>query len=130
MRNDREYQICKDIAIYLRYQYPDVLFRFDMAGLNLSKAQAGRNKAIQVGLKWPDLFIAEPSRDGRYKGLFIEIKTEGTKLYLCSNNSKYATDHILAQALCLDSLGNRGYRAHFSCGFDAVKQSIDNYLKS
>lgn len=61
MRNE-EYQIYKQIATYMRYQYPKVAYRFDQAGLNLSKAQAGMNKAIQDSRGWPDLFIAEPKK--------------------------------------------------------------------
>jgi hypothetical protein len=90
MRNNREYQICKNIAIYMRQQYPDVIFHFDLAGLNLSKAQAGMMKAIQGGRGWPDLFIAEIRTIFReedelpfgtqYHGLFIEVKKEGTIL--------------------------------------------------
>ena len=84
MRNNREYQICKDIAIYMRLQYPNIIFHFDLAGLNLSRAQAGMMKAIQGGRGYPDLFIAEPRlifRDDddlpfgtNYYGLFIEVK--------------------------------------------------------
>lgn len=60
MRGHPEYNVAKAIAEYMRFQYPKVLFRTDMAGLNLSKAQAGMNKMVQSGKGWPDFFIAEP----------------------------------------------------------------------
>jgi hypothetical protein len=125
MRNNREYQICKDIAIYLRLQYPWVIFHFDLAGLNLSRAQAGMMKNIQGGRGWPDLFIAE--HRGIFKGLFIEIKAEGTRLY--KKDSFCATPHIEEQESCLFKLKDNEYYAEFGIGFDDCKQIIDNYLK-
>jgi hypothetical protein len=134
MRNNREYQICKDIAIYLRLQYPTVIFHFDLAGLNLSRAQAGMMKAIQGGRGWPDLFIAEPKimeyDDGSkeiIKGLFIEIKKEGTLIWTAKGNP--STPHIKEQIDCLNLLCEKGYLADFGVGFDDCKNFIDSYLK-
>ena len=79
MRDDREYHICKQIAEYLRHQYPKVVFHFDYAGMKHTKAEAGRMKAIQGDRGFPDLFIAEPMMfaGGKgYSGLFIEVKAE------------------------------------------------------
>jgi hypothetical protein len=124
-RNNREYQICKDIALYLRLQYPKVLFHFDLAGLNLSRAQAGMMKAIQGGRGWPDLFIAHPSK-GKY-GLFIEIKAENTRLWKVRGD--VVNDHIKEQMICLSFLGSLGFEADFGVGFDDCKKMIDNYLR-
>lgn len=33
-----EYVLCRQIAYYIRAQYPGTIFRFDLAGLNLSVA--------------------------------------------------------------------------------------------
>jgi hypothetical protein len=125
MRNNREYVICKDIALYLRLQYPNVLFHFDLAGLNLSMAQAGMNKAIQGGRGWPDLFIAQPSK-GR-SGLFIEVKKEGTKIY--NTKGSPATPHIAEQIQMHNRLTHRGYESVFAIGFDEAKLLIDIYLR-
>ena len=125
MRNNREYQICKDIAIYLRMQYPNVIFHFDLAGLNLSRAQAGMMKSIQGGRGWPDLFICE-SRKG-CNGLFIEVKTEGIKLCKMDKITPIS-EHIKEQIECMDNLIASGYRCHFGVGFDQCKIYIDNYL--
>jgi hypothetical protein len=125
MRNNREYQICKDIAHYLRLQYPDILYHFDLAGLNLSRAQAGMMKAIQGGRGWPDLFIAKP-RSG-YHGLFIEVKIEGTKLF--KKDLTPATPHIGEQCDMRVELAERYYKATFAVGFDEAKRIIDDYLK-
>ena len=127
MRSQKEYNTCKAIAQYLRLQYPNVIFHFDLAGLNLSRAQAGMTKAIQGGKGWPDLFIAEPGQKFKYHGLFLEIKTEDTKL-LNKMRSGYATQHLFDQAMFIDRLQKKGYKAEFACGFDEAKTIIDNYL--
>lgn len=129
MRSQKEYNTCKAIAQYLRLQYPNVIFHFDLAGLNLSRAQAGMMKAIQGGKGWPDLFIAEPDWRHDYHGLFLEIKAEGTNL-LNKNISGYATPHLRDQAMIIAGLQIKGYKAEFAVGFDKAKEMIDTYLNS
>lgn len=124
-RENKEYQLCKAIALYMKLQYPDVIYRFDMAGLNLSIAQAGMNKAIQCGKGWPDLFIAEPRHP--YKGLFLELKAEGVKLQ--NKDGSYATPHLKEQYDMLYKLRLKGYWSDFAVGFDQAKNKIDEYLK-
>lgn len=128
MSEHRETQIYRDIALYLKMQYPKVMYHFDPTGLNLTKTQAGILKSIQGGKGYPDLFIIEPSKDRKYIGLFIEVKKEGTNLYK-NKGIDYIDDHVLSQALCLDALERRGYRAVFGIGFDVCKSIIDKYLK-
>jgi hypothetical protein len=137
MKNNREYIICKDIAQYMRLQYPKVIFHFDLAGLNLSRAQAGMMKAIQGGRGWPDLFIVQPNSllevfEGQssinfYYGLFIEVKKEGTLIW--KRKGGPVNDHIKEQIDMLNKLTELGYKAEFAIGFDEAKQLIDNYLR-
>jgi len=119
-----EYILCRQIATYLKAQYPDVLFRFDQAGLNLSKTQAGMNKAIQHSKGFPDLMILE-KRAG-YGGLFVELKREGARLF--KKNGEPATEHIGDQIVWINNLNKKGYATAFGLGFDGVKKLIDNYL--
>jgi hypothetical protein len=123
-RNNREYQICRDLALYMKLQYPKVLYHFDLTGLNLSIAQAGMSKAIQRGKGWPDLFIAEPR--GIFHGMFIEIKAEDTKLY--NKATLPRTPHLQEQENCLFALEDNEYVAKFGVGFDECKFLIDEYL--
>lgn len=125
MRNNPEHNLCRAIATYLHLQYPKVLFHYDLAGLNLSKAQAGMMKSIQGGTGWPDLFIAEPR--GRFHGLFIEVKPEGTNITKV-RTPEYATPHIADQASVIGELEGRGYAACFCCGFNEAQKVIDAYL--
>ena len=127
MRNNEEYVVCRQISQYLRYQYPKVLFHFDMAGLNLSKAQAGMNKAIQHGRGYPDLVILEHNKFNR--GLFIEVKRCGEKIFK-KDNITFRSVHIEEQYNILVALLKRGYHAVFGIGFDNCKEIIDNYMKN
>jgi hypothetical protein len=124
MRSNKEYELAKAVATYLRLQYPKVIFHFDLAGLNLSRAQAGMMKAIQGGRGWPDLFIAEPK--GEYSGLFIELKPDKTKLH--KTNGEFKTPHLFEQMECINRLWGRGYKSAFGIGFDNTKKIIDNYM--
>lgn len=133
MRIKPEYLLAKDVAYYLQLQYPDVLFRFDLNGLNLSKTQAGMNKSIQKRKGFPDLEIFAGSGNNQqqvpqiWNGLLIELKTEGTKLFL-KDGKTYATPHLKEQAECHAQLVKAGYYACFACGFDEVQSVIDKYL--
>lgn len=130
MRNNAEYTLCKQIAAYLRIKYPTVVFHFDLAGLNLSRAQAGMTKAIQGGKGWPDLFIAKPristDPDCYYAGLFIELKAEGTRLYKRDNT--YATPHLQEQGEMMSKLFRAGYYCKFAVGYNEAVRIIDKYL--
>lgn len=127
MKANKEYIVCKQIAAYLRLQYPNVLFHFDLTGLSLSKAQAGMNKAIQYGRGWPDLFIASPATDGFCRGLFLELKAEGTRLL--KKDGSIATPHLVEQYDMINRLRNAGYKAHIVVGYDQAVRIIEEYLK-
>ena len=131
-----EHELYKLIARYLQLQYPNVIYRFDLAAdLKLTPGQARTHKKLHPERGYPDLFIAEP-KDGLnmrtggnpnvYAGLFIEIKKEGTRLK--KKDGSWASDHIAEQVNTLDRLEFRGYRATFGVGFDEVKNIIDEYL--
>jgi hypothetical protein len=113
----------------MRLQYPATLFHFDLAGLNLSRAQAGMMKAIQGNRGFPDLFIAESKHylNVHYYGLFIEVKAEGTRLY--KKNLEAATPHLNEQMEFHDVLRMKGYKCEFGVGWDECKKIIDSYLK-
>lgn len=121
-----EYVLCRQVAYYLRAQYPKTLFRFDYAGNNLSKTQAGLNKMIQCRRGFPDLEIFE-KRNG-YGGLLIELKPEGTKLY--KKDGTPVTPHIAEQLDCLLNLKLKGYCVSFGIGFENTRKLIDDYLNN
>ena len=127
MANKPEYYVAMAVSQYLKVKYPNVIFRFDQAGYNLSIAQAGMNKAIQMReFKYPDLFIAKPNK--RYAGMYLEIKKDGENLYK-KDGKTYKTDHLLGQRQAMGKLIDAGYFASFAIGFDQAKSIIDNYMK-
>lgn len=123
----REHDIYKMIADYLRYQYPTVIYRFDLAAdLKLTMGQASKHKRLQRYRGYPDLFIAEPK--GKYGGLFLEIKKDGVRIFK-QDGTLVSDEHIREQFDMLADLRQRGYAAEFGIGFDATKKLIDDYMK-
>lgn len=130
----REHDIYTQIADYLRYAYPRVIYRFDLAAdLKLTIGQASKHKRLQRYRGYPDLFIAEPRTvkigDDKYQyaGLFLEIKKPGTRI-LTKDGRLVADAHIREQFDMLEDLRGRGYMAEFACGFDEAKEIIDRYM--
>ncbi len=124
-RNNKEYEVCKTIAKYMKLQYPHTSYHFDLAGQNLSKAQAGMMKAIQGLEKFPDFFLMEAR--GEYIGLFLEVKHKDKKVFK-QDGSILADEHLQGQATTLTKLSLKGYRARFAIGFDECKKMIDAYM--
>lgn len=125
-----EHEMYIQIADYMRYQYPEVIYRFDLAAdLKLSIGQAKKHKRLQGRRGYPDLFIAEVRSlgDRYYHGLFIELKKAGTRIY--RKDGRLVSDaHIREQFDMLEQLRQRGYKAEFAVGFDEAKEIIDKYL--
>ena len=121
-----EHDLYTMLADYLRYNYKDIIWRFDLAAdLKLSIGQAMKHKRLQQHRGYPDLFIAEPR--GEYHGVYIELKKAGTRIYK-KDGTLVADQHIREQFDVLEQLRKRGYMAEFACGFDEAKKIIDGYL--
>ncbi len=129
-----EQQLVEQLARYMQFAHPDVLYRFDLAAdLKLTVGQAARHKRLHPHRGWPDLFVAAPRVDlqitdflpDRY-GLFIELKREGTRIK--KRNGEWASDHIAEQAAIHEHLRAAGYAAAFACGLDEAISHIDKYL--
>ena len=135
-----EKDIVKNVALYLQMQFPDAIYRFDIAAdLVLTVGQARRNKTLHPKRGFPDLSIAEPKR-GR-SGLYIELKIAGTKLLRSKDAKKILTGdsrkrlagdwfnlHIEEQADFLKRLHRKNYYATFACGYDQTIEIIDWYF--
>lgn len=135
-----EHNLYEQIARYLQLQYPNVIYRFDIAAdLKLTPGQAAKHKRLHPERGYPDLFIAESSENiddkdwnsivrewGFYFGLYIEIKKDGEKL--TKKDGSWRTPHIAEQAEMLEKLRQAGYKAEFGIGFEGCKLIIDDYL--
>ena len=122
----KEHDLYAMLADYLRYNYKNIIWRFDLAAdLKLTIGQARKHKRLQQRRGYPALFIAEPR--GKYHGAYIELKRPGTRI-LKKDGTLVADEHIREQFDVLEQLRKRGYMAEFACGFDEAKEIIDNYL--
>lgn len=112
------------ISKYLRLQYPNVIYRFDLAAdMHLSLGLARRNKALNPFRGYPDLFIAEPKKG--YNGLYLELKAVNV---FKQDGTLKKSDHLQAQQRFLSVLQKKGYKAEFAIGFNHTKSLIDNYM--
>lgn len=122
------------VADYLKLQHKDVVFHTDFAaGMKLPIWLAARNKRLQSGKGFPDLFIAKPWRTPRsvkYAGLFIELKHPegGHQPYLKDGVTRSGDKHCLTQWEVLDWLTGQGYYARMAVGFEQARTIIDWYL--
>lgn len=135
----REHQLYEKIARYMQTEYPDVVYRFDIAAdLKLTKGQAAKFKRLHPDRGYPDLFIAKP-RDGLnmetggnpnyYAGLYIELKAEGNSPFR-KNGTLKKDQHLEEQQMMLERLRYNGYKAVFATGFKETKAIIDGYLNN
>ena len=123
----KEHDLYAMLADYLRYNYKNIIWRFDLAAdLKLTIGQARKHKRLQQHRGYPDLFIAEPR--GKYHGAYIELKKAGTKIFT-EKGTLVSNEHIREQFDMLEQLRRKGYIAEFACGFDEAKEIIDNYLR-
>lgn len=123
-----EHNLYERIARYLQQQYPDVIYRFDLAAdLKLTPGQAAKHHRLHPERGYPDLFIAEAR--GKYHGFYLEIKTKSNSPYKKDGTLK-KDKHVEEQAEMLKKLRARGYKAEFGVGFEECKRIIDEYLRS
>ncbi len=136
MARKDETQIQIKLAEYIAENYPDVEFHSDYgSGARLRPYQAKEQSRLNAGRRaWPDVFIAEPQSSPEsalpkihFCGLFIELKTEGTRIFK-KDGTLVADEHIREQFDKLESLRRRGYCAEFACGLEEAKKLVDKYL--
>ncbi len=121
-----EHQLYDLVAGYMQVQYPDVIYRFDLASdLKLTPGQARKHKKLHPFRGYPDLWVAEPR--GKYHGLYIEIKKDGESPFK-KNGELKKDEHLEEQQEMLERLEFRDYKAVFGVGFDEIKDILDKYL--
>lgn len=125
-RYKSEANLHEQVADYLRLQYPAVLFHTDFAaGIKMTMGQAVKNKRLQSGRGWPDLFIAH--RTKAYSGLALELKKEGVRILL--KNGNFTTGkHVREQLAVLEQLQQQGFAGRIVVGFEQAKMAIDYYM--
>ena len=138
MKHD-EAKLSENVADYLKSQ--NILYRYDIADMNLTAPQAGRMKRLQMTQRgYPDLFICHPS--GIYHGMYIELKKDESEVF--NKNGTYKKkrisikrgkvvigwyDHIQEQLKCQELLRAKGYHVVYGFGFKDTIEKIIKYLK-
>jgi len=127
------------IAQYLRIQYPELLYHFDLSGI-WTPSHRAKNLYGRINRRaWPDLFIARPTwrptpvpgtgtMDTYYPGLFIELKRDGTRIK--KRDGSWASPHVEEQAAVLEQLAGQGYIAQFAVGFHEAREIIDSFMET
>lgn len=116
----------KHLCLWMKTQYPNLIFRSGMEGLHLSMVDAQYSSIVNSHRGFPDLMIFEPK--GSFAGLAIELKTDEAKVFkkdgsLCKN------EHLAEQATMLEMLSERGWITSFAQGWDEARDLIEKYLK-
>lgn len=120
-----EKALALQVAQYLQLQFPNVIYRFDLAAdLKLTFGQAARHKNMHPHRGFPDLAILQP-RFG-YHGLFIEMKVGGTRIF--KRDGSPASEHIKEQLDYISQLNALGYKATIGVGFQEIVEIITSYL--
>ena len=119
-----EEKLHKQICQYIATQYPATLFNTDLAGVKLSKAQAGKAKMLRSCTGFPDIVIYRPGKYGA--ALFIEVKKD------CPykrDGSLKSSEHLQRQEQVHERLKAKGYWAAFVWTFEMAKVLIDEHLR-
>jgi len=124
MRDNKETRLAIALANYINMQYPCCVYHFDLAGMNLSRANALTQARLNHRRGFPDLLIFNEAHG--YNGLAIELKAEGTRL--TKKDGSWASEHIKEQSEYLDTFSGIQWVAKFCIGFDSAKQLIDWYM--
>lgn len=126
MRQPSEESLQIAVSRYLRLQYPTLIFTAESSGIRLTIGQAVKAKKMRSESGLPDLIILEPR--GPYHGLVLELKKEGTTIFL-KDGSLTKNKHIREQHAVMKKLFHKGYMALFACGYEHAKIIIDKYME-
>jgi len=110
------------VASFLKMNYPDIIFRFDLAAdMPLPPHLAKRSKELhgKFNRGYPDLLIAWSTK--KYGGLYLELK---------AGDSVPNTEHTRRQAAYHERLKRAGYKATFCCGYEECTKKIKKYLRT
>ena len=114
------------VSKFMQLQYPKVIFRFDIADLNLTMPQANRMKALQGERRgYPDMFIAEPKNG--FHGLYIELKKDYSSVFKKDGSYK-KDDHVQEQSEYHKMLREKGYAVEWGLGLDDTVAKIREYM--
>jgi len=122
-----EENLHKSVVMYLDLLsniHGEILYTSDMSGVFIKGYKTKKKAAALRRRKGvPDLMIFEPR--GEYKGLFIELKAEGTTVFK-KDGEIVSNKHFKEQYEYITMLNDRGYYATFASGIDEALKVINN----
>ena len=118
--------IAKNISKWLLKEYPNQIWRYDLADLKLTIGQAVQNKELNPHRGYPDFLLALVTPT--YGGLYIEMKIGRSEVYRKDGKMKNNA-HIQEQDFVLRILRARGYRAEFGLGERHIKELIIQHIE-
>ncbi len=121
-----EFSEQKALCLYIKLQYPDVIFTSDLSGIRLPQGLANKIKDLKCDKSIPDLTIYEPSKG--YHGLVIEMKATGVSVYTQHGNI-VSNEHIQSQEKMLIRFNEKGYLGVWGLGYECAKRIVDEYLR-
>jgi hypothetical protein len=124
---NQEHNIHEGIAHFINIQHPGVLFNVDLSGMHHTKVQAKQSKALRKVRGFPDIQIYETDFNKQYHGLFIELKTDESKV-LTKGGRLVSDIHIIEQFYNIKHLNSGGYMAVFGFSQADTIRIIEYYL--
>jgi len=116
-----EQLLASRLAAYIKMNYPEVIFRFDLAAdmpLPMHLAKRGKELHGKFNRGYPDLFLARCTK--KFGGLYLELK---------AGKSIPNTEHTRRQASYHTMLRLAGYKVEFCLGYEDCTEKVRKYLK-
>ena len=108
-----EYKLQKDVASWLKYQYPNLLWTASAGGMRTSVGTGKKMKLMGYRKGCPDIMIFQAN--DKFYGLFIELKIKG-------NSQSPEQEQWQVQA------EKNGYKYALVYSFNEAVETIKNYL--
>lgn len=124
-KQNPEYDIQAAFVKQMALRLPQIMVFSDTAAhIKKTRMQQIRANKLSTLVKWPDVFIPQPS--GEYAGLYLEFKSETP--FKKDGVTLKKDEHVEAQAKCLEMLRHRGYMAEFVWTSDQAIDLVKKYL--
>jgi hypothetical protein len=137
-RKYTENKLQSDVVNYIKRTYPNALYNSSFAGMcasSIVQAVMAKNRGCRKG--FPDFELIESTNDHlsqkegkgkRFKGLFIEFKSDGLNIKKPKPNSKLDLETNYPQYYWLKELKRRGYCIAVVNNYEQGCNVIDKYI--
>ena len=124
-KSNPEYEIQALFVNRVHLQHPGIMVFSDTAAhIGKTMVQQVRANKLSTGVKWPDVFVAQPTE--KYHGLYLEFKAESP--FKKDGVTLKKSDHVEPQAECLEKLAAKGYKTAFVWDVTQALNFVNDYL--